>query len=197
MISDKFVILGATLHLIGSSTYILHTIQGKTKPNRVSWFMWAFAAFVAFGAELHEGVGLQALMTFMVGFSPFLIFLASFVNRRAYWKITKFDIICGVLSLLGLLLWFVTKEGSAAIAFAIAGDTFAGIPTFKKAFSHPETESYFLFLMTAIYAGITLLTIEHWDFATYAFPIYIFVATIYLFVTVKFRLGPRLMRHTL
>src|SRR3989344_4087709 len=139
MISEKFVILGAVIHVfLGSSTYIIHTIQGRTRPNRVSWFMWAFAAFVAFAAELHEGVGLQALMTFVVGFSPLLIFLASFVNKKAYWKITRFDIICGGLSLLGLSLWLITKEGSAAIAFAIAGDSFAGIPTFRKAFSHPE-----------------------------------------------------------
>ena len=98
---------------------------------------------MAFGAELHEGVGIQALMTFIVGFSPFLVFLASFVNKKSYWKITKFDVVCGALALLGLSLWLVTREGNAAIAFAIAGDTFAGIPTFKKAFTHPETESYF------------------------------------------------------
>lgn len=198
MISEKFVILGALIHIIfGSSSYIIHTLQGRTHPNRVSWFMWAFAALVAFAAQLHEGVGLQSLMTFMVGLSPLLIFLASFVNPKSHWEITKFDIVCGGLSLLGLSLWLVTKEGSAAIAFAIAGDSFAGVPTFRKAFSHPESESYLLFLTAIIFSGLTLLTIKEWNFATYAFPLYIFIACIFLFVAIRFKIGPRLRRRTI
>ena len=191
MISDKFVIVGAVLSMIGSSTYIRHTIQGKTKPNRVSFFMWAFAALVAFGAELHEHVGIQAFMTFVVGFSPLLIFFSSFVNKKSYWQITRFDLICGSLSLLGVILWLITRHGNIAIALTIAGDAIAGLPTFRKAFTHPETESYFLFLMAFINSSLVILTIKNWNFATYGFPIYIWLATLYLFIFVKFELGKK------
>lgn len=192
MISDKFVILGAVLNMIGSATYIRDTIAGKTRPNRVSWFLWAFAAFVAFGAELHQHVGLQALMTFIVGFSPFLVFLSSFVNKKSVWKITRFDWVCAALSLLGIALWLITKHGNFAIGMTIAADAFAGIPTFRKAFSHPESESYMLFILAGMNSLLTILTIKTWNFATYGFPIYIFVATIYLFTMVRFKLGLRL-----
>lgn len=194
MIDEKFIIPAALLHAGGSATYIAHTLQGRTKPNRVSWFMWAFVAFVAFGAELHEGVGLQSLMTFIVGLSPFLIFLASFVNKKAYWKITKFDIACGILSLIGISLWLITREGSSAIAFAIAGDIFAGIPTFRKAFVYPETESYFLYFTGTVFAAVTLLTIDNWNFATYAFPIYIFIACFFLLLSVRFKIGLKIIK---
>lgn len=197
MINEKFIILAALLHVSGQLTYIIHTIQGRTKPNRISWFMWAFAALVAFGAELHEGVGLQALMTFMVGFGPLLIFIASFLNKKSYWKITNFDILCGILALLGLLLWLITKDASTAIAFAIAGDTFAGIPTFRKAYRYPETESYYLYLTGYIFAGTTLLTIDNWTFATYAFPLYVLVACLLLLISVRFKIGSKITRRTL
>lgn len=197
MISEKFIIVAALVHLSGQLSYIVHTVQGKTKPNRVSWFMWAFAALVAFSAQLHEGVGLQALMTFMVGFGPLMIFFASFVNKKSYWRITRFDLICGALALLGLLLWLTTREGSTAIAFAIAGDTFAGIPTFRKAFRHPETESWYLYFIATLFSGITLLTIDHWNFATYGFPLYVFIACVFLLASVRFKVGTKMLGQRL
>jgi len=47
-------------------------------------------ALIAFKAQIKEGVGIhQALLTFMVGFIPLIIFIASFINKKAYWKIGK------------------------------------------------------------------------------------------------------------
>ncbi len=74
MINENFVILGVVIGFIGSLSYLLSTIKGKTKPNRVTWFLWAIAPLIAFAAEIKEGVGIQSLMTFSVGFGPLLIF---------------------------------------------------------------------------------------------------------------------------
>lgn len=78
----------------------------------------------------------------MVGFTPLCIFIASFFNKKSYWKITKFDLLCGLFSIFGLVLWYITKEGNIAILFAIFSDLSAGIPTLVKSFKYPETENY-------------------------------------------------------
>jgi len=98
MINEKFVLVAAALNLAGSSTYAWNTIKGKTKPNRVTWFLWALAPLIAFAAQLGEGVTWASIMTFMVGFGPLTIFIASFFDKKAYWKISKLDIVCGLLS---------------------------------------------------------------------------------------------------
>ncbi len=77
MLDPNFVILGAAIGFIGGISYLVDTLKGKTKPNKVTWFFWSLAPLIAFAGELDKGVGLQSLMTFMVGFSPLLIFLAS------------------------------------------------------------------------------------------------------------------------
>jgi len=187
MISDKFVILGAVLNLMGSSRYVWDVLKGRAKPNRVTFFLWALAPLIAFGAEIHEGVGLRSLMTFMVGFGPLIILLASFLNRGSVWKITTFDIVCGILSLLGLLLWLITRHGNVAIFFSILADGLAALPTVVKSYHHPETESYLVYLNGAISAAITLLTINNWTFANYGFPLYILVICAILFVLIKLR----------
>lgn len=173
MLNEHFVIIGALFNIVGSSSYVIKTIKGKTRPNRVSWFLWALAPLIAFSAEVRQGVGLRSLMTFMVGFGPALVFIASFINKKSIWKITKLDIMCGLLSVTALIAWRITGTGNVAISLSIATDLLAGVPTLLKAFKEPKTEHYGVFLFGAISALITLLTIKHWYFAQYGFPVYI------------------------
>ena len=195
MINEKFVLLGAVLNLIGSTNYVWNTIKGKTQPNRVTWFLWALAPLIAFSAMIGEGVGLSSLMTFMVGFGPLMVFVASFVNRKSVWKLTRFDMLCGFLSLFGMGLWLITDDPNLAIAFSVLADGLALLPTLRKAWLEPESESWLIFLNGAISAFITMLTFDKWTFAVAAFPVYIFVVCTVLFLTIRFRLGPTLSRR--
>lgn len=189
MLNSNFVILGAIIGFAGTLSYLISTLKGETKPNRVTWIIWAIAPLVAFSAELSKGVGIQSLMTFMFGFSPLLIFFASFVNKRSEWKLGRLDFACGGLSILGLVLWLFLREGNIAIFFAILADGLAAIPTIVKSWRFPETENYVVFLTAAISAGITILTIQTWNFAHYGFPIYILLVCILLTLLIKFKLG--------
>jgi len=186
MINQNFIYLGALIFFIGSIGYFIETLQGKVKPNRVTWFLWGLAPIIAFIAQIKQGVGLQSLLTFMVGFVPFLILTASFINKRSYWKIEKLDLICASLSIIGLILWQITKVGNIAILFSIIADFLAGWPTIIKSYNHPETENYLIYLGNAIFAAITLLTINIWTFETYSFSLYLFVVTLIIAIIIKF-----------
>lgn len=192
MLNEKFVILGAVIFVIGSLSYLIDTIKGKVKPNRVTFFLWALAPLIAFAAEIKQGVGIQSLMTFVVGFSPLAIFIASFVNKKSQWKLGRFDFICGTLSLVGLLLWYITKVDDVAILFGILADGLAALPTVVKSYNYPETENGWVYLAAAISATLTLLTIDTWNFAHWGFPVYILIVTLIIFTLVQFKIGKRL-----
>lgn len=192
MIDEKFVLIAVLFNLFGSIGYAIDTLKGKTKPNRVTWLLWAIAPFIAFSAEISENVGLRSIMTLAVGLGPALIFLASFVNNKAHWKITRLDIVCGALSVISLVLWLITGTGSVAIAFCITGDVLAAIPTVIKSYKAPETESYGVFRNGAISALITMLTIDVWTFAHYGFPLYILLICALLYSLIRFKLGARI-----
>ncbi len=190
MINENFAFLAVIIFSLGSIGYIIDTIRGRVKPNRVSWFIWTLAPLVAFIAQLKQGVGIhQSLLTFMVGFIPLIIFISSFVNKKAYWEIGKLDIICGALSLIGLFLWYITGTGNIAIFFSIVADGLAALPTIVKSYEFPETENYFIFFTNAIAAVITLLTIKVWNFQAAGFTIYILLVTTLLTVLIKFKIG--------
>jgi hypothetical protein len=192
MINSNFVIVGAAIGFIGMLGYIIDVVKGKAKPNKVSFLCWALAPLIAFFAEIKEGVGIQALMTFMVGFMPLSILLVSFFNKKSSWKLKVFDIGCGLLSILGLILWLITKTGIYAIIFGIFADGMASIPTVIKSFKFPETENGLAYGAGAIQSLLTILTIKNWTFATWGFPIYIFLIDILIFSLVQFKLGKKI-----
>ena len=191
MIPEWSVLIGSVFNLIGSTSYARDTLLGKTSPNRVTWFMWALAPLIAFSAQISKGVGLSSLMTFMVGFGPLTILIASFFNKKSVWKIGKLDVVCGGLSLMGLLIWLMIREGNIAILFSIFADFLAGVPTVIKAYKQPETESSLVFLFGAVSSGIALLTLNNWNFEYVGFPLYIFIFCSVLYPIIKFRLGTK------
>lgn len=151
--------------------------------------MWSIAPFIAFAAMLKQGVGISSLMTFSTGFLPLIVFIASFVNKKAEWKLTRFDLICGFLSLVGLILWLITKVGNIAIFFSIVADGLAAIPTIRKAYYYPETEIAWPWFATAIGVVITLFTLKSWTFADWGFIVYILIVNTIISALVYFKIG--------
>jgi hypothetical protein len=189
MIDERFVFIGVALSLYGELIYLINTLKGKTKPNKVTWFFWALAPLIAFAAEVKKGVGLPSLMTLSVGLGPLFVFIASFVNKKSYWELHKTDYFYGGLALLGIIIWQVTGEGNIAIFFSILADGFAAIPTVIKSYFKPESEISIAYSLPAINAGIALLTIKTWNFAHWGFPVYIFVICTIIYILIKFKLG--------
>ena len=186
-----FVIIGVVISSVGAVGYLIATLRGLVRPNRVSFFLWSVAPLIAFAAQVRQGVGLESLMTFATGFMPFLVFLATFLNRNAVWKLTAFDVSCGVLSALGLVLWQVTRVGNVAIALSILADGFAAIPTVVKAYRYPNTEAAWPWLATTVGVVLTVLTLKQFTFANAGFILYILVLDTLMYLLVRFRLGAR------
>ncbi len=178
------VLLGAFVSLMGIISYVKGTIKGNTKPNRVTWLMWSIAPLIATFAAFSTGVTWAVLPVFMSGFGPLLVFISSFVNKNAYWKLEKFDYFCGFFSLLALILWFITKQPLIAIIFAIVSDFFAAIPTLIKSAKYPETESVSPYT-TGLFSAITsFFAIKIWLFPEYGFASYLVLINIALITSV-------------
>lgn len=174
------VILWAIVSLTWCFFYLKDTIKGLTKPNRVSRLMRAIAPMIASGAALYNGAHWAVLPIFMSWFWPFLIFIASFANKKSYRKLEKMDYICGISSALALLLRRITKEPAIATIFAILSDGFAAIPTLVKGWKYPETETVLGFVGGLFSSFTAIFAFRSSNFTEIAFPIYLMVMNILL-----------------
>jgi len=174
------VFVAAFAALLSAFKYIRSMFSGGVKPNRVTWLMWSVAPLIATAAAVSNGVGWAVLPVFMAGVCTLLIFVSSFLTKKAYWKLTSFDYGCGILSALAIVLWLITKEPNVAIVLAIASDALASVPTLIKAWHHPETESLWVYV-TGVFSGIASFgAAKIWTFSEYAFPAYLIIISILL-----------------
>ncbi len=177
---EYLVLVAAAASLLAVCIYIRSMFEGQTKPNRITWFMWSVAPSIATAAALSKGVGWAVIPVFMSGFCPFLVFTSSFFNKKAYWKLSSFDYLCGALSGLALVLWFTTNDANLAIIFAIVSDAFAAVPTLTKAWHNPETESAWPFIIGVFSPLTSFLAATTWAFSELAFPTYLIAINILL-----------------
>jgi hypothetical protein len=167
-------LFAAAVQVVGGGIYIRETLRGATQPNRVTWFLWGAAPMIATAIVLVEGKATWAtLPVFMAGFVPMLTFVASYFNPRGYWHLGRFDYVCGALGLAALVAWLIASEPVVAFVMLVLTDGLAALPTIRKAWSHPETETAAAYL-AAMFSGLAgLANVNEWGVLEYAFPLYL------------------------
>lgn len=181
------VLVSVILGFTGAFVYIRDMFLGKSKPNLVTWGLWAFAPLIATGAALSANAdGWSTVRIFMSGFGPLLVFTSAFLVRQGYWKLSKFDYACGALSIIALGTWLLADSPILAILFAAVADLFATLPTILKAWKYPETETLYTYFIGLFTASIVIPAIPVWNIENAAFQIYLLIANIVLF-TIVFR----------
>ena len=185
------VVVSVFVSVGGSAAYIRDTLAGKTKPNRVSWSMWALAPLIGTAAALSAHAdGWATIRIFLAGFLPLIVFMASFINPQSYWKLTLFDFLCGACSVLALVVWGVADSPRMAILLAAIGDGFASLPTIRKAWSYPETETGLVYIASFVGVLLIIPSIPVWNIENSAFQVYLLIAnTFLLFAVYRKRLG--------
>lgn len=179
------VIVSALISILGAFVYIRDTLHGKTKPNRVSWSMWAAAPLIGTAAAIYSDADFWATArVFLAGFMPLLVFLASFINKSSYWELTKFDLLCGAFSVLALIVWAAIDAPRAAILLAATGDGFASLPTIIKAWKFPETETSTTYLASFVSLVLVLPSIPVWNIENSAFQVYLLAVNTLLLIAV-------------
>jgi hypothetical protein len=186
-----FVYIGAATSVIGLIPYIRDTYHGSTSPHRVTWFLWGFIPLVTFVVQIHLHVGLVSLTTLVFGLLPFGVLIASAKSHAGAWAITRFDWFCCAISLAGTAVYVVTQRGVLSIVLLLIADFFAGIPTVRKSWSDPTSETWSAFAFSVASTAITLSTVTEWSFAAIAFPLYIVILNSMQVVLITTQIGPK------
>ncbi len=154
MLPGYAVYIAAVINAGGVTGYIRDTLRGNTFPHRITWFLWGFIPLVTVAVQLREHVGIQTVMTFSYFATAMAVLVMSFVARRGSWEVTPFDWACGGVCVAAVAVYAATLKGDLAISLLLTAEFFAALPTVRKSWKAPETETWTVFL-----AGVVQL--EH------------------------------------
>lgn len=187
MLDPHWVFVGAALGLAGSIRYAFAIAREGARPNLVTWLLWAGAPLIGFFAQLDSGVGLPAAMTLAAGLGPLIVIVTAAIARRHDMRLGTLDLTCAAIAIAALGVWIGLEEAPLAVLFAVAADAVAALPTIVKAWQRPDSENALFYVLVAIGATITLMTIRSWEPQAWAFAAYQLTVCALLSATIAIR----------
>ena len=169
---DPKVIVGliaSLLVFVGYAPYIRDTLKGKTKPHIYSWFIWGFVTLLIFFFQFNAGAGAGSWLTLSAGLVCILIFGLSLWHGTR--DIKRLDTVFLILALFALGLWMITKQPLISVILLVAIDILGFIPTIRKSWNKPYTETLFTYGLNTFRFVIGIYALETLTVVTYLYPV--------------------------
>jgi hypothetical protein len=173
-VKDFFLVLSVVLTVISVIPYLRDIVRGKTKPNLVSWITWTLLTGIATAAAISAGEFVAAFLTGAATMATALIVI--FGLNHGYVKFGRFDIVCQLSAIVGIILWQLFDSPAIAVVAAVVIDLIGGLPTVRHIWQKPFEETWQTFGIAALGAGATLLALETYNWVSLPYAIFILVA---------------------
>ncbi len=157
-------IIASILAIIGNVPYLIDVFKKKVEPHAYTWFIWSIVSCVIFFGQVAKGAGIGALPTAASEIFTILIFFFSLKNGFKHVK--KVDHIFLAAALLGLIPWALTKDPTISVIIVVAIDLIAFVPTLRKTYKNPETETPILYSMNVLRHILMLFSLQAYNIAT-------------------------------
>lgn len=187
--SNAIGLIGAAIVGLAAVYYMLDVIRGNSRPQRTSWAVWTVIGVLGFGSADSAGAGPGAYAAAVYAIAYICTFLLS-LNRR-YGKPggMRYDLPLGILAVAAVLVWrFGGLTNDLATGFAVSADALALWPTLRDAWRQPGSESRAAWIADGVGTGLCVIALPRYDFAASAYPIYLFLGTSAVAVTIVVRL---------
>ncbi|HSX08087.1 MAG TPA: hypothetical protein VLG11_04300 [Candidatus Saccharimonadales bacterium] len=178
------IIISTILTIVSVIPYIRETLNGKTKPRIVTWFTWSLLTAIACAASYSDKQYPSAILMFFATIEALSVALLGLKHGDR--KIARFDIVCQVAAIVGIILWLIFNSPTIAVAAAVTIDLVGALPTLKHAWQKPGEETAITFALAGIGGLCTVLAAANWKITAVAYPLYIFLINI---VIVAFIIG--------
>lgn len=161
-------IIAILLTFIGYIPYIRDTFKKKTTPHVYTWFIWGLVTAIAYGLQVSGGAGVGSWVTLAVAIICLFIFALGMRNGKK--DITGLDTMFFILSFLALFLWLIAKQPVLSIILTSTIDILGFIPTIRKSWNKPYSETLFSYQLNTLRHGLSLLALQQYSIVTWLYP---------------------------
>src|SRR3989344_3756884 len=165
---DWHLVLGIFAGVIAFASiipYIRDILHGTTRPNVVSYSLWALVLSIGMLGQWSSGASWSII--FLLGdlLAVFAVITLCAMGY-GYHKYGMVEWTCLALAIIAIISWQATNEPLLAIIFA-------AIPTVVKTYHEPKSELPLGWFMVAFGGILGIISNTVFDFANLLFPIYI------------------------
>jgi len=161
----EYIAVGASVvAVIGNIPYLRDVIRKRVQPHPYTWLVWTVVSAITFFGQVAKGAGIGALPTASAEIFTVIIFFFSL--RYGFKNISKTDTYFLLIALLGLIPWYITKNPTVSVIIAVGIDLVAFVPTLRKTWRVPKSETPLLYSMNVLRHIMTLFSLRNYNIAT-------------------------------
>lgn len=179
---DRFIIFGviaSILPLVATFFYVRSIREGETRINLAGNAIYILATLMIIWSSISLGVTSAIVLAFGYFLCQITVSIAGF--RHGYFKFTRFDYTCVVLSLLGLVLWIIFDSPMHALVMNVFVDALGSFAILKKLYLHPKTEASFPWFLAMVAGVINLLSIPVYNMENSLYTFYSITSSLLIF----------------
>jgi hypothetical protein len=161
---DVLAVIAAFIAIGGNVPYLRDAFRKRVRPHPYTWLVWTIVSGINFFGQLEKGAGIGALPAGVAEIFTICIFLFSLQYGFKY--VVRTDKYFLVAALLGLIPWIVSKDPTISVVVAVSIDLIAFVPTIRKTWQNPKTETPVLYGANVIRHVLTLFSLQAYNVAT-------------------------------
>ena len=166
-----FLIISAILTVAAVVPYILDIRKGLTKPNLVSWITWTLLTGIATAAQISAGELVAATFSGSAVLGTALVVI--FGLRHGYVKYARFDVVCQIAAVVGIILWQLFDSPAIGVIAAVTIDFIGALPTIRHAWNKPGEETWQTFGIAGVGGIFGIAALTTFNLVTLPYAIYI------------------------
>jgi hypothetical protein len=167
----------------------MEILQGKTRPNRATWWIWTVVGAMLCASYYASGARHTIWVPVSYVLGPLVTALLSLKYGEG--GSSRFDRACLGGSLLSLLAWWLARSPLLTLLANMVIDLLGALPTIRKAYAAPESESLGSWSLFLLADALNLCALGSWSVATALYPSYLFILALLLVLLMLRPMLPR------
>ncbi len=178
-------IIAALLAVVGNVPYLIDIFKGRVKPHPYTWLVWSIVSCIIFFGQLARGAWVGAIPTAASEIFTIIIFIFSL--KYGFRDIKKIDTIFLIVALIGVGLWIATNDPTIAVIIAVSVDFVAFLPTLRKTWIEPKTETPILYSMNVLRHILMIFSLQAYNIATMLHSVVMITTNTFMTSIILFR----------
>jgi len=171
---ETAAILSALLILAASPPYIIDTLKHKTKPERITWFIFSVLGVTAFVSQLSLGASWSLLFSGLDTLVSILVFVLSL--KFGVGGHTKLDIGALVIAGIGIIVALVAKQPIISLLGVVLADMSGVSLTLRKVYVKPGSETTISWLLVGTASLLGAIAVGKLSLTLLLYPMYLMIA---------------------
>jgi len=166
-----FAVISGLFALAASPPYIIDTLKGRTKPQRMTWFIFTALSTIALISQWSLGASWSLVFLALDALASLTVLILSLTYGVGGY--TRLDMFALVIAFGGAVVSILTDKPIVALLGVIIADLAGVLLTIKKTYEDPASETTLSWMLFGFAATFGALAVGRVELELLLYPIYI------------------------